>query len=154
MPSKVSENSVIIYSSARRNGNTNRLAMEFGDNNNVAAVYLDDYKIHAYRYDKDYEPDDFYSLFENLLSYEHWILASPVYWYSTTSQMKLFIDRITDYMDEESLKPKLRGLRDKRFSLLSNSVSEAAPEAFTEMFKHTFSYLGMEFVGHEHVCMS
>ena len=107
--------------------------------------------ISPYRYDKQYQGDDFYTLFEQLLSFDHWVIASPVYWYSTTSQMKAFMDRITDYMDDETLKPKLRTLRQKQFSLLSNAASPSAPAAFLDMFKHTFNYLGMTFKAHSHV---
>ena len=105
----------------------------------------------SYRYDKQYHNDDFYNLFEVLLRYEHWVFASPVYWYNTTPKMKAFIDRITDYMDDEALKPKLRTLRQKQFSLLSNAASPSAPDAFIDMFKHTFNYLGMTFKAHSHV---
>ncbi|MGB1264000.1 MAG: FMN reductase, partial [Cognaticolwellia sp.] len=74
-----------------------------------------------------------------------------IYWYNTTPQMKAFMDRITDYMDDETLKPKLRTLRQKQFSILSNAASPSAPDAFLDMFKHTFNYLGMTFKTHAHI---
>ena len=150
MSSENSDNTIIIYSSARKNGNTSQQVGEYVERSPVSVVYLDEFKILPYRYDQQYESDDFYTLFDNLLTYQHWVFASPVYWYSTTSQMKLFIDRITDYMDQEALQPKLRDMRSKQFSLLSNSIMSAAPNAFIDMFKHTFTYLGMEFVEHHH----
>ena len=150
MASDTPHDKIIIYSSARNPGNTTQQVEQFAKQDNTPIVYLDGLTIHPYRYDNLYEKDDFYEMFDNLLAYQHWILASPVYWYSTTSQMKIFIDRITDYMDDTSLQPKLRRLRSKRFSLLSNSIMPAAPDAFVDMFKYTFSYLGMEFVDHHH----
>lgn len=147
------EKTVIIYTSARKQGNTARQVEGLVEQSRSEVVYLEDYSILPYRYDNAYENDDFYELFDGLLKYDHWVLVSPVYWYSTTSHMKLFIDRITDYMDVESLKPKLRSLRTKRFSLFSNSIKETAPDAFIDMFRHTFTYLGMTFVSHEHVYM-
>ncbi|ALQ09927.1 MULTISPECIES: flavodoxin family protein [Pseudoalteromonas] len=150
MQYKIKKNSVIIYSSARREGNTSAHANSYAEQNDIRVICLDDYKIPPYCYSKNYKNDDFYTVFESLLDYEHWIFASPVYWYNTTVQMKSFIDRITDYMDDENLKPKLRALRTKEFSLLSNASSFEAPDAFVQMFKQTFGYLGMRFVSHSH----
>ncbi|ATC88471.1 flavodoxin family protein [Pseudoalteromonas arctica] len=150
MQQKLERNTVIIYSSARKNGNTTAHVNSFAEQNDVRVICLDDYKIAPYCYDKNYKNDDFYALFEAVLQYDHWVFASPVYWYNTTVQMKSFIDRITDYMDDETLKPKLRALRNKDFSLLSNASSLEAPDIFVEMFKRTFSYLGMQFINHHH----
>ncbi|WP_413402961.1 flavodoxin family protein [Pseudoalteromonas sp. KJ71-7] len=150
MQQKLNRSTVIIYSSARQNGNTKSHVMGFAEQNDVRVICLDDYKIAPYCYNKTYKNDDFYTVFEALLKYQHWVFASPVYWYNTTVQLKAFIDRITDYMDDESLKPKLRALRDKDFSLLSNGSSPEAPEVFIQMFKQTFGYLGMQFLNHHH----
>lgn len=150
MPPSTKESTVVIYSSARTQGNTAQQAKQYAATHGTETVFLDQYTIQNYRYDKQYSADDFYTLFEQLLEFDHWVLASPVYWYSTTSQMKSFIDRITDYMDDDSLQPQLRMLRAKRFSVLSNSIKEEAPDAFIDMFRQTFSYLGMEFVQHSH----
>jgi len=150
MQQKLSRNTVIIYSSARKNGNTAAHVKSLAEQNELHVVCLDEFKIPPYSYSKKYTDDEFFSLFESLLNYDHWVFASPVYWYSTTTQMKTFIDRITDYMDDEHLKPKLRLLRSKDFSLLSNASSSEAPDAFVAMFKNTFSYLGMRFLTHHH----
>ncbi|MGO2128199.1 MAG: flavodoxin family protein [Pseudoalteromonas prydzensis] len=151
MQEKSAHNTVIIYSSGRKNGNTTAQANAYSKQQSGIVFCLDDYVISPYRYDKQYKNDDFYNLFEVLLRYDHWVFASPVYWYNTTPQMKAFMDRITDYMDDEALKPKLRTLRQKQFSLLSNATSPSAPDAFIAMFKHTFNYLGMTFKAHSHV---
>ena len=150
MQQKLKYSTVIIYSSARKNGNTTAHVNSFVEQNDVRVICLDDYKIAPYCYDKKHKDDDFYTVFESLLNYEHWVFASPVYWYNTTVQMKSFIDRITDYMDDESLKPKLRTLRKKQFSILSNASSVEAPDIFIDLFKRTFNYLGMTFLNHSH----
>jgi len=135
MQEKSTHNIAIIYSSGRKNGNTTAQVNAYSKQQSGIVFCLDDYVISPYRYDKQYKNDDFYNLFEVLLRYEHWVFASPVYWYNTTPQMKAFMDRITDYMDDEALKPKLRTLRQKQFSLLSNATSPTAPDAFIDMFK-------------------
>lgn len=151
MQEKLINNTAVIYSSARKIGNTSLQVSDYLAQQEGQSFCLDDYAILPYRHDKQYKEDDFYILFEELLSFDHWVLASPVYWYSMTSQFKIFIDRITDYMDDEALKTKLRTLRQKQFSLLSNAASPSAPDAFIDMFKHTFNYLGMTFQSHQHI---
>lgn len=91
MQQKLERSTVIIYSSARKNGNTQAHVNGFAEQNAVRVICLDDYKIAPYCYSKNYKNDDFYAVFEALLTYDHWVFASPVYWYSTTVQMKLFI---------------------------------------------------------------
>ena len=151
MQDKSNNNTAIIFSSARKTGNTSSQVSEYLQKEGGQGFCLDDFVISPYLYDKNYPEDEFYTLFEQLLSFEHWVIASPIYWYNTTPQMKAFMDRITDYMDDEALKPKLRKLRTKQFSLLSNAASPEAPDAFLDMFKHTFNYLGMTFKAHSHV---
>lgn len=150
MQPKFNRSTVIIYSSARKNGNTKSHVMSFAEQNRVDVVCLDDYKITPYCYSKNYKDDDFYKVFESLLKYQHWVFASPVYWYNTTVQFKAFMDRMTDYMDDENVRPKLRELRDKDFSLLSNSASLQTPDTLVQIFRQTFSYLGMQFISHHH----
>ena len=151
MQQKTTTNTVIIYSSARKTGNTSLQVNDYKAQYGGDLVCLDDYVISPYCYDKQYKNDDFYAVFEALLNYQHWVLASPVYWYNTTPQFKAFLDRITDYMDDETLRPKLRTLREKQFSLLSNAGAAQAPNAFIEMFKNTFNYVGMTFKAHPHI---
>ena len=68
-----------------------------------------------------------------------------------TRQFKAVLNRITDDMDDETLRPKLRTLREKQVSLLSNAGAAQAPNAFIEMFNNTFNYLGMTFKAHQHI---
>ena len=151
MQQKPITNTVIIYSSARKQGNTSLQVNDYKTQYGGDVVCLDDYVISPYCYDKQYKNDDFRALITRLLEFDHWVFASPVYWYNTTPQFKVFLDRITDYMDDETLRPKLRTLREKQFSLLSNAGSSHAPNAFIEMFKNTFNYLGMTFKAHQHI---
>ena len=142
---------VIIFSSARSQGNTRQAADTLARHLDAQFIDLDAYQINPYRYDIREQSDDFRALITRLLEFDHWVFASPVYWYNTTPQFKAFLDRITDYMDDDALRPKLRTLREKQFSLLSNAGSAHAPNAFIEMFKNTFNYLGMTFKAHQHI---
>ncbi|TMP39633.1 flavodoxin family protein [Pseudoalteromonas rubra] len=135
--------SVILYSSSKKHGNTAHSVQKLAPMLQAECIYLDDYEINDYCYNHTNSGDDFRSLFRRLLSYDHIVFASPVYWYAMTPRMKAFFDRITEFMDDETLQPELRKLRNKEFSILSNSIKEAAPECFIEVIQRTCEYLGM-----------
>ncbi|WP_462159674.1 flavodoxin family protein [Pseudoalteromonas sp. GB56] len=141
---------IIIFSSARRKGNTYTAAKTLASRLGAQTLYLDDYKINAYDYEAVQHNDDFTELMEQLLKFEHWVFASPVYWYNTTIDIKNFFDRITDYMNDEQLQPQLRQLRKKHMSVLSTSNAIEGVDAFVAPFKLTANYLGMSFKTHYH----
>ncbi|WP_105214449.1 flavodoxin family protein [Pseudoalteromonas sp. T1lg22] len=145
---------IIIFSSARRHGNTYKAAQTLARRLNTYIVFLDDFRIKPYRYEinkynNDGE-DDFQALMAKLLTFEHWVFASPMYWYNTTPQLKNFFDRLTEYMTEHELRPQLRLLRKKQMSLLSTSNVELGLDAFAAPFKLSAEYLGMRFMSHYH----
>ncbi|MCG7534227.1 NAD(P)H-dependent oxidoreductase [Pseudoalteromonas sp. OOF1S-7] len=147
--------SIILYSSSNKQGNTAQSAQQLAQLLQAETLYLDDYEIKDYCYNHSNSEDDFRALFRSLLDYDHLVFASPVYWYAITPRMKAFFDRITDFMDDETLKPELRKLRTKEFSILSNSIHETAPTCFTEMIQKTCEYLGMtcrERIHHQYPC--
>ncbi|MEO2279594.1 flavodoxin family protein [Pseudoalteromonas pernae] len=141
---------IIIFSSARRTGNTSIAAQTLAEKLKAEILFLDDYQINAYDYEVSEHKDDFTEVMGILLQFEHWVFASPVYWYNTTAQIKTFFDRITDYMDDETLQLQLRQLRNKRMSVLSTSNVLQGVDAFVAPFKLTAEYLGMTFKYHFH----
>ncbi|MCG7547409.1 NAD(P)H-dependent oxidoreductase [Pseudoalteromonas sp. Of7M-16] len=143
-------NTIIVYSSAKKMGNTGVAVEAMAKEYNAQTLFLDDYVINDYSYEHKNKDDDFRALFRHVLQFEHVVFASPVYWYAVTPRMKAFIDRITEFMDDEVLKPELRELRSKQFSILSTSIHETAPLAFTDMLRKTFEYLGMQLRGMYH----
>ncbi|KZN52795.1 hypothetical protein N474_22770 [Pseudoalteromonas luteoviolacea CPMOR-2] len=143
-------NTIIVYSSASKAGNTSIAVEELARDLNAKTLFLDDFVIHDYSYEHKNKDDDFRGLFREVLQYDHVVFASPVYWYAVTPRMKAFIDRITEFMDDEVLQPELRVLREKHFSILSTSIHQDAPSAFIEMLQKTFEYLGMTLKGTHH----
>ncbi len=145
------QSTLIIYSSAAKDGNTGRLVKTLRRQLAADTLYLDEYEIHPYSYEHKHKHDDFRPLLERALGYEHLVFASPVYWSAMTSTMKAFFDRITEYMDNEALRERLRRLREKRVSLYSTSAGEKAPRAFVGSFTDTFSHLGLTLAGRAHL---
>jgi multimeric flavodoxin WrbA len=61
--------------------------------------------------------------------------------------MKIFMDRISDYLDLPDLLEKGRKLRGKKGSVICTCISDSPDEPFINAFRETFSYLGMDFGG-------
>jgi multimeric flavodoxin WrbA len=133
---------VIVYSSARARGNTGTAVYKMAKDLEADVIYLDDVQFDDYSYEHRYQ-DQFNELLKRIIGYEHVVIASPVYWYAVTAKMKAFFDRITDFMDDDELKPYLRQWRGKRFSILLTSNSATAPHCLLEMLTNTMTYLGL-----------
>ena len=67
------------------------------------------------------------------------IFGTPNYWYGPTAKMKLLIDRMRPYIENEKLKGK------KAIVIIPAAEGPDACGPMIEMFKMSFDYLGMEF---------
>lgn len=141
---------LIIVGSARRHGNTYQAASQLQKTLGADLLDLLDYKIGGFRYDQDYPASDqFIELVEkHLLKYDHIVLASPVYWYSMSANMKIFFDRISDLL--VSKKELGRQLRGKSMSVISCSSDHEVYESFFLPFRLSADYLGMNYLQEWH----
>lgn len=98
---------LIISSSPRRNGNSEILCQQFASRAKekgakVEQLNLNDYSIQpclACEYCRSHNnqcirKDDANTVIQKMIDADIWVLASPVYFYSVSSQMKLLIDRM------------------------------------------------------------
>lgn len=140
---------LILQASARPHGDTHRAVLRLAAE--LAADLLDllDYSLHHYRYDHAYPPDDqFPELIARCHSYDRLILASPVYWYSMSGHLKVFVDRLTDLL---TVQPETgRRLRGKTLGVLGVSDDGDVEACFFKPFELTAGYLGMTY-GPEYV---
>lgn len=96
----------IISSSPRRNGNSDLLCQQFlkgaiKKGHQVDLIHLDQYQIHPchvceycrHHQGQCYQKDDSDQIIQKMIDADVWVLASPVYFYSISAQMKLLIDR-------------------------------------------------------------
>lgn len=134
----------IVLGSSRSGGNTASLAIAAQESLNAKLFDLADYKIEPYSYDYG-QDDDFWDLIDQLLKFDRIIFASPMYWYSASAQMKIFLDRLSDLLDVD--KEKGRALRGKQAALLATGYMDLPPACFEQMFEMTFNYLGMRYQG-------
>lgn len=142
---------IALFASARRHGNTgafmDRIAGELG----CEVVDLAALSIAPYDYEHSHRGDDFEPLFRRVLQFDRIIFASPVYWYTVSSAMKNFLDRITDFLDLPELLDEGRRLRGKTGYVVCTSIYDQEPKPFADTFRDTFDYLGMRFGGVAHV---
>ena len=141
---------IAIFASARRNGNTGKLIDWIANELDIELIDLSDKNISPYDYEHKNLNDDFIPLMNHLLNFKKIIFVTPVYWYAASAQMKIFIDRTSDFLDIEELKGIGRKLREKTAYIVCTSISSAADRSFLNSFIDTFGYLGMNYGGHIH----
>ena len=133
----------IILASSRAHGNTEQLANLYMKYQPSTLFNLSDYSISVFDYQHRNQHDDFLGLIKALLEYDHLVFATPVYWYSMSAQLKIFIDRLSDLL---TIEKKLgRALKGKSCSILATGADSEIPECFVAAFKLTTNYLGIKF---------
>ena len=140
-----------LFGSSRRHGNTgqfmDRIAAEAG----IEVVDLGTRNISPYDYEHRNRGDDFEPLMMRALEHDAIVFASPVYWYTVSPQLKVFLDRISDLLDLDDLLDHGRRLRGKAGYVVCTSIYDEVPGPFVGCFAESFDYLGMRFGGIAHV---
>lgn len=107
-------NIVILVGSVRKGGNTDLLAQAFAEgarkNNSVEIVSVADYKVNpcmgcnscfAREGNQCFQKDDMDRIYEKLKAANVVVVASPVYFYGISAQLKAVIDRLHTPMRNE-----------------------------------------------------
>ncbi len=140
-----------LFSSSRRNGHTGRFMDRIATELGIEVVDLASLRMSCYDYEHRNRDDDFEPLMERVLAHDQVIFATPIYWYGPSPAMKVFLDRISDFLDLPELLPAGRRLRGMRACLVCTSVGDEPSAAFIAAFRDTFEYLGMKFGAAAHV---
>ncbi|WP_046754940.1 flavodoxin family protein [Kordia jejudonensis] len=139
---------VIIIGSARSKGNTYKTVSELQQQTGFDVVDLKTYSINHFDYNFENE-DDFNALFKKLTAaYNTFVFATPIYWYTMSGMMKVFFDRISDFLFHE--KEVGRRLRNTKMGVLSCGSDQELKEGFQMPFIESAHYLGMNYIGHIH----
>ena len=142
---------IALFASARRYGNTGALMDRIASELGIEVVDLGALEIAPYNYEHSHRGDDFEPLFRRVLGHDHLIFASPVYCYAVAPPMKVFFDRITDFLDLPELQHEARRLRGKTAYVVCTSIYDDPPPSFLGAFRDNFEYFGMRFGGVAHV---
>jgi len=141
---------IALFGSSRRHGNTGQLVDHIAAQLDIEVVDLGRMHISPYDYEHRNRGDDFEPLMKRVLEFDHIIVGSPVYWYSVSPPVKVFLDRITDYLDIPELLDDGRRLRGKTGHIVCTSIYDSAPPSFLEALTATFKFLGMQIGGMVH----
>jgi multimeric flavodoxin WrbA len=142
---EVRANTLIILGSSREDSNTLKAIRQNSLFSQYDLIDLQKNRINYYSYDsKELQDDDFHAIAAEMLKYEMIVFATPVYWYSMSGQMKVFLDRLTQLTAE--YKQMGRALKGKRTYLIACGGSPSLPEGFEIPFKLTSEYFDMEYV--------
>jgi multimeric flavodoxin WrbA len=139
----------VVLGTSKLDGNTRLLVDAFVEKTDSKIFDLARYQISFFDYSHQNRTDNFLPLIHELISYDHIVFASPVYWYSMSAQLKIFFDRLSDLLTiEKDLGRKLKG---KSISILSTGFDLNCPDCFIQPFEMTAKYMNLNFKGAEYV---
>jgi|TARA_B110000908_G_C10227361_1_gene438696 multimeric flavodoxin WrbA len=142
-------NVAVIIGTSKSDGNTRKLVNSFVEKSGASIFDLSLFEISFFDYSHQNKTDDFLPLIRQLISFEHIVFATPIYWYSMSAQLKVFFDRFSDLLTiEKDLGRKLKG---KSISVLSTGFDLDYPECFIQPFEMTATYLQLYFTGCHYV---
>ncbi|MEK4647893.1 NAD(P)H-dependent oxidoreductase [Exiguobacterium sp. FSL W8-0210] len=86
--------------------------------------------------------DDYRRIVEEMLEHDDILFITPIYWYSMSTKMKLFIDRFSESLRDEELDFKSR-MAGKRFHLIAvgGDNPRVKGQALVTQFEHIASFL-------------
>jgi multimeric flavodoxin WrbA len=140
---------IAILGSARKDSNTAVILRRLIAEQACDIVDLRTCSVSPYSYEQSYPvSDQFISIIRRVVCAPVTIIATPVYWYSYSTPMKVFIDRFSDLLTFQ--KELGRQLRGSHFALLSSSAEPWPDKTLVEAFIRFCDYLGLNFVGCAH----
>ncbi len=144
-------NIAVILGTSNSDGNTRKLADSFVEQSGAKLFDLSNFNVSFYDYSHENKNDDFLPIIHELLSFDHLVFVSPVYWYSMSAQLKVFFDRLSDLLTiEKELGRRLKG---KSISVLSTGYNLELPDCFVQPFELTAKYMQLEFKGCEYLAV-
>ncbi|PPE03760.1 flavodoxin family protein [Holospora curviuscula] len=156
---------IALNGSSRPHGNTkallNKISKTLGEPyvSGMPIVDLCTLNITPYDYEGRNQKDDFIPLMERCIGeYSTIVIATPIYWYTVSAYVKIFLDRITDLMTiRRDLKKALEGTK---ISVIANfagrnaDVIKMVEGHINDLFSHLCDYLKMQYIGSYFIHMS
>lgn len=142
--------SIIIFGSSRRYGYTGQLVDEVARRHDLRIIDVSDYNMTPYSYDHNNRDDDFLPLMHEIAEYDQMILASPVYWYTMSAQLKVFIDRWNDML--HIAKDLGRSLKGKSGLVIGTGGEEVPERSFEECFHNCYKFMSITYDGMLYRC--
>lgn len=144
----------VIQGSARSGGNTEQLTAMLLDGIDVSNVLLREKRLEPLvdaRHDaRGFPPiqDDSMKIVKEMLEHDTIVFATPLYWYGMSGTMKLFIDRWTQFLRDDSLQFKERMKGKKAYVVIvGGPAAKMNGLALVQQFRHIFDFMGMSYEG-------
>ena len=148
-----------ILGSSRKEGNTEYLLGKSLEGIDHSQIRLTDYHIEPITDQRHTEKgfsrvnDDYEKLLEVFLSHDLIIFATPVYWFGMSGQMKVFIDRWSQYMRDDRFNFKEKLAEQKAYVIVSGGADpKVTALPLIQQFGHIFDFVNMTFedyiIGH------
>ncbi|MBA2175692.1 flavodoxin family protein [Halobacillus locisalis] len=141
-----------ILGSARKEGNTEYLLRKSLEGIDHTQIRLTDYHIEPIiderHTEKGFFPvnDDYEKLLEVFLSHDIIIFATPVYWFGMSGQMKVFIDRWSQYMRDDRFDFKEKLAEQKAYVIVSGGADpKITALPLIQQFGYIFDFVNMSF---------
>lgn len=145
------KNGVILLGSSNSRGDTFTVSEYLSHKTNYPIIDLKSKLIKPFDYQFENSDDDFLPLIKDIVShYQIIIFATPVYWYTMSGTMKIFLDRISDCLKIH--KETGRKLRGKEMAVISSGSDKLLKSGFHMPFIETAKYLGMLYIADVHCC--
>ena len=136
----------LVVGTSRRHGNTWGLVEAANAELGLPVIDLSELAISCFDYGAGNLADDFIPTVEKLLQFDSIGLVSPVYWYSVSAQMKIFIDRFSDLLGpRRDLLARLEGKG--LFLLATGGTDPVLPQCMEDALRMTANYLQMRYHG-------
>ncbi|MCX7857833.1 MAG: flavodoxin family protein [Deltaproteobacteria bacterium] len=151
-------NVTILFGSPRRNGNTKKLVDYLIEGlkkkgHEIKVLYINDLNIRpcqgCLKCLKEGDctiKDDMKDVRKYVLDSDLLIFASPVYWFSISGQLKLVIDRMMAFMDQ-NYNSRIKG-KSAITVMTSGAAEKDVVKPSLMMFEKTFDLLGLNYIGH------
>lgn len=142
--SPVARRHLAILGTSRSDGDTNHALRFLTRGRDVDSVDVNDLTLTPYDYDHRYSADDdFPALSRRMVAAETLLFATPVYWYTMSTQLKIAFDRLSDLLT--IAKPLGRALAGKRASFLAVGTQPTLAQGFEDPFWQTCDYFKMHY---------
>lgn len=146
----------VIYGGTRENGNTEWLTEQVINGISVERINLREFNILPIKDERHTESgfqevsDDYNQVIDRVLKHDILIFATPVYWYSMSGTMKLFIDRWSQTLRDKNF-PNFRAELGKKKAIViavggDNPSIKALP--LIQQFQYIFDFFGTSFEGY------
>ena len=143
----------VIYGSTRENGNTEWLTDQVINGLSVEKIYLNEYSILPIKDERhtvagfQEVADDYNSIIAKVLKHDILIFSTPIYWYSMSGTMKLFIDRWSQTLRDKNF-PNFRAELGKKTAYViavggDKPTIKALP--MIQQFQYICDFFGMTF---------